>query len=60
MIAWSKFFKSYIKLCDYKTDTNWSFWLCDETGRTKNRYPRKASSNYKKFEWSDAGDKGRK
>lgn len=56
MIAWSSFFKSYIKLCEYKTDTNWSFWLCDENGNLKVRSPRKAHSNYNCFEWVNKND----
>ena len=56
MIAWSKFFKSHIKVCEYKSDTNWTFWLCDEHGKLKNRKPMKANSNYNCFEWSEEND----
>ena len=33
-IAYSKYFKSYIKLIEYKTDDDWTFMLCNKNGKT--------------------------
>lgn len=33
-IAYSKYFKSYIKLIEYKTDDEWTFMLCNKNGKT--------------------------
>lgn len=57
MIAYSKFFKSYIKLDEYVNDYNWSFWLCDENGLIKQRYSRKAGSSFKEFKWEKLNKK---
>lgn len=53
MIAWSKFFKSYIKLITHVNDDNWSFVLCDENGIVNFNKPKilKANSSYKCFDW---------
>lgn len=53
MIAWSEYFKSYIKAIDLKSDTDWTFVICNKKGRTYfwNRKPLRARSKFSDFKW---------
>lgn len=52
MIAWSDYFKSYIRLEEKIDNDNWYFRLCSKTGRRK-LFSRKmkANTSFDKFEW---------
>lgn len=51
MVAWSSYFKSYIKVMSYVDDTHWTFSLCDEKGNLKSRRVMPANSKYTVFKW---------
>lgn len=48
MIAYSNYFKHYVKLVNFKSETDWSFVLCNKKGRVYfwNRKPMKARSKF--------------
>ena len=52
-IAYSKYFKSYIKLIEYKSDDDWTFMLCNKNGKTPfwERRIIKARSKYLSLNW---------
>lgn len=51
-IAYSEFFKSYIKMVKYYDDSIWYFKLCDEKGATKGNIML-AKSKACKFKWKE-------
>lgn len=53
MIAWSDYFKSYIRLVTFSSHDNWTFMLCDKEGKwdIKKSRPMKANSSYYDFKW---------
>lgn len=52
MIAWSDYFKSYIRLEEKIDNDNWTFRLCSKNGRRK-LFSRKmkANTSFDKFNW---------
>lgn len=52
MIAWSDYFKSYIRLEEKIDNDNWYFRLCNKNGRRK-IFSRKmkAQTSFENFEW---------
>lgn len=50
LIAYSKYFKSYIRLCKYNSNTSWTFTLCNCRGDIKSGVMI-ATSEYNKFKW---------
>lgn len=57
MIAYSNYFKYYIKLVNFKSETDWSFVLCNKKGKVYfwNRKPMKARSKFSDFKWENIG-----
>ncbi len=53
MIAYSEYFKSWIRVVTFSSHDNWTFILCDEKGRwnIKRNKPMKANSSYHNFKW---------
>jgi hypothetical protein len=51
-IAYSNYFKSFIKCTRHISDDNWFFCLCDEKGKERGGITR-ARSNYKSFDWKE-------
>lgn len=47
-IAYSGYFKSYIKLIEYKSDDDWTFMLCNKKGKVYfwNKVAIKARTKY--------------
>ena len=54
MIAWSEYFKSYIRVVTFSSHTDWTFIKCNEKGEwnIKNNRPMKANSSYYNFKWA--------
>lgn len=52
-IAYSSYFKSFIKCAFYYSDENWFFCLCDERGKAKKNSFARARSSYKSFDWKE-------
>lgn len=47
-IAWSNYFKEYIRCVRYYSDTDWYFVINEDFD---NKHTRKAKSKYSYFEW---------
>ena len=52
-IAYSEYFKSFIKCVDYYDNDNWYFVLCNRRGHKKlfNKIVHKANTSYNNFTW---------
>lgn len=52
-IAYSNYFKRYIKLVDFKSDDDWTFSFCNKKGKVCfwERRIIKARSKYSSFNW---------
>lgn len=51
LVAYSEYFKSYIRVCKYKSNNDWTFTLCNSMGFIKSK-PMIARTQYDKYKWN--------